>query len=743
MSVSRPWEQVVLHEAGSLVARQAYETDSPDHARLELLEALASLAGGWRLADFRERHPDNYVLDPEASLGIASELQAIVDKANVPIPLALASLARPELEQTDRRKAGVYYTDFRLAQYVANQLVRPLARTDRIIDPAAGTGILLAAVGLMVATSGPGVAGHFVAEQASAADLTVEALRGTRLALASMTDSLDAVDALDSRLRIGDSLMTGREWWKDVAPDGFDVVVGNPPWEKLKASRHEYLKAAGDERHYGDDTESDDDLVRGVGAERAELSDYAEAIANRYPVQAQGEPDLYKAFTALSLELTRADGQIGLLLPAGLIRSEGTEALRRLVFARAAELRITVLENRARFFAIDTRFKFLAVHAAVRPAKTFKPVELLHGSGTPDGVLVTSAARIGRGKLAQVRDDLTVPEVRGATEWKLFTRMHAAGPAFGSPQSWWCPSLMREVDMTRDRPLFTRSPGVGSVAVVEGRMVHQYRIGVKSYQSGTGRRAVWTANGPGHSRIEPQFWMPRDAIPLSARERLDRIRVGFCDITGQTNERSMLASLIPPGVICGNKVPTIAFGVDDAAQYDATLLWLAIANSIPFDWFLRRIITTTVNYFLLLSVPFPESLTPDSVPGRRLINLARRIVEADSAGGAFDPRVIAQLRAEIDVQVGAAYSLGLTDLVTILKDFPLLDRGQPTCDHEIRSTATADLILLEAGKVTGPPNAGQAARCAAQTRVGALAYVPADFQALTRDFAESPAAQQA
>lgn len=74
----------------------------------------------------------------------------------------------------------------------------------------------------------------------------------------------------------------------------------------------------------------------------------------------------------------------------------------------------------------------------------------------------------------------------------------------------------------------------------------------------------------------------------------------------------MLAALIPAGVVCGNKVPTVCFP-DDPTE-DRLFLWLAIVNSIPFDWLLRRVLTTTINDFVLLSIALPPDREIE--PGR-------------------------------------------------------------------------------------------------------------------------------
>ena len=89
----------------------------------------------------------------------------------------------------------------------------------------------------------------------------------------------------------------------------------------------------------------------------------------------------------------------------------------------------------------------------------------------------------------------------------------------------------------------------------------------------------------------------------------------------------MMAALIPPNTVCGNKVPTIEFPNDSSEE--RILLWLAIVNSFPFDWMLRRIVTTTVNYFVLRSLKLP-AIQIDSLPARRLIEIAKRLFELDA-----------------------------------------------------------------------------------------------------------------
>jgi hypothetical protein len=207
-------------------------------------------------------------------------------------------------------------------------------------------------------------------------------------------------------------------------------------------------------------------------------------------------------------------------------------------------------------------------------------------------------------------------------------------------------------------------------------------------------------------------------------------RVGFCDIAGQTNERSLMASLIPPGVVCGNKVPTILFP-DDSSE-ERLLVWTSIANSFTFDWMLRRILTTTVNYFVLESIPMPR-LAKDGLPWKRLVKAARELRTLDRAGSSREIyQRIANLRAEIDAEVAVAYGLDLSDVKLLLQDFPLLDRGQINLPGESKSSITCDYVLSAMAKRTGCRHAPWSCRAAEASAIGAFAYVPSEL-ALGRD----------
>jgi len=689
------------------------------------LEAVSARFGGFDLAAFHEAFGIQSKRPAAELLELAASVASAIERSPIHPALALSALAREALHEWDRKNTGAYHTDFRLATRLAQLAAPTLTHKSKVIDPASGAGILLAALTHAVCGMDRAKAAHWLAHGVCAADLSANSLRAAMLSLASFTDDVAALKAMRARWYCGDSLMADRKVWAAMAPDGFDAVIGNPPWEKVKLSRHEFLKSSGAQRHYGAQVDGLDEV--GFARQRDEVTNYSRRLLARYPDLGSGEPDLYIAFTDLFFELCKGHGVVAALIPGGLIRSQGTQGMRQKIFDASESVSLSIVDNRARFFAIDTRFKFLAlalVKVGSEKSKR-KPITLLHERGTPTGLEATGSAIIGRGALAAVRSDLSLPEVRSVIEWKLFSKIAKGGVSWEEPGSGWTPKFCREVDMTKERPKFVSRATTNALPLIEGRMVQAHRFGVKGHVSGSGRSALWEAYSIGSSRLSPQFWIRPSDIPRANQYRANVLRVGFCDIAGQTNERSLMAALIPPGAVCGNKVPTILFPEDPSEE--RLLVWVSIANSFVFDWMLRRVLTTTVNYFLLQSVPLPK-LAKNGLPWKKLVGAARELQTLDSAGASRETYVrMAQLRGEIDAEVAVAYGLNLRELELVLQDFPILDRGQPVLPGEAKSTITRDSVLAAMAKRTAGRSSVWSRRATEARVLGATAYVPSEL----------------
>ena len=720
MTAPLPRDRELLKEASSALddAMQRWGLPECVDTRLRLLEGAAAHVGGYSLNEF-----DVAIGRPDAqqplaasdaaafSLGVAEAVR----ESPLPPSLALAVLGDSDLDAVARRRQGQYFTDSRLAQGLASGVRESALAAESILDPACGAGVLLVAAALEASSSRQQIT-HIVRSVLWGVDLDWRAVRAARAAIGSLTDDLTAIACLCERLIVADSLTVGRTWWADRAPSGFGVVVANPPWEKLRVTRHEHALDNGYARHYGAEyrvSEIDEVALR---RERRLTHDYRDRATKELYYQGRGSSDLYKMFLELGTAVTSEVGALAFLVPAGFIRNRGDRELREWLFSNF-DSDIVILDNRERYFEIDSRFKFLQL-VAKRTKNQFGTIRF-SSAAVSDGS-ISSKVDTNAHQLSRISADLALPEVKNSDDWEIYKRISRLHPRFGAEDSGWCVQFCREVDMTNDRPKFQRTAfSDGSVPVLEGRMVHHHRVAAKRYISGSGRRAEWSVQPPFQASLKPQWFIHRSQLRPRARSRVDQTRAGFCDITGQTNERTVLAALIPPGVICGNKVPTLDLPSSLHAQ-----AWVGIANSFVFDWLARRSVTTTLNFFIVRNMPIPR--WDDSAEAFAKIAAAtRHLAGLERAEGPDNLWAVAKLRAEIEVLSASQYGITVTDLDHILTDFPQVDRVQPPLLGEARSTVSRDLIVASGHDWAASPEIECAAhRTALAKSLGAVAFLP-------------------
>jgi hypothetical protein len=175
------------------------------------------------------------------------------------------------------------------------------------------------------------------------------------------------------------------DWESDGLTGGFDAVIGNPPWDRMKLQQVEWFaarrpeiamapRAADRKRMIARLRASDDPLA----LDYAKAEDRAEAaarVARRsgdYPLLSGGDVNLYSLFVERSMTLVKRNGMIGLLTPSG-IASDLTAA--KFFKSVATEGRLKAFydfENRAPkrplFFPdVHPQFKFSVLVASPSP----------------------------------------------------------------------------------------------------------------------------------------------------------------------------------------------------------------------------------------------------------------------------------------------------------------------------------------------------------------------------------------
>lgn len=517
------------------------------------------------------------------------------------------------------------------------------------------------------------------------------------------------------------------------ADGGFDVVLGNPPWETLSPDAKEFF-AAYDAQVRFQDRDGQQRIIDRLMGDAAiaarwkttcrELYATVHFIkqSGRYLLFApgnlgKGDFNVYRMFVESALSLTREGGSAAQVVPEGLYNGANCMAIRRALFEHCELSEIYGFENanEAWFRDIDTRMKF-CIYAARVGGRT-ESFGAAFNIRSPDQLAKALAGARLQLPVRLVRefspDALAIMELGNQQDVDIAAKMYR-WPAFGDESSG-PPTrrYMREIDMGTDRDLFSEDP-IG-IPLYEGRMVAQFDHRAKGYRSGRGRAGVWEDLPfcSASKSIQPQWYIPADRVPSKCRERITLFRAGFCDVASPTNERTLVAALIPPHTICGHKVPSLTFEPADSGW--VVSVWLAIANSYAMDFLARKKISLSMSYTLVDSLPFPR-LGRDDPRARALVERCARLSctgremdtfwdrlandgwvpqRASSAElpGELDEEFRLQLHAEIDAIVARdLFELTRNEVEYILGTFPTQQRYQEAAYGEFRSRR----LILEA-----------------------------------------------
>jgi hypothetical protein len=159
-------------------------------------------------------------------------------------------------------------------------------------------------------------------------------------------------------------------------------------------------------------------------------------------------------------------------------------------------------------------------------------------------------------------------------------------------------------------------------------------------------------------------------------------RAACREVARSTDERTVIAAMLPPGVLCGH---TINVERKPAKRSNAAALSLVgVMNSFAFDWMMRQKAAAHVSLYILADIPIPQI---ESEADRFLAHGALRLSSnrraflplwREQLGAAALPRswpVLAGmeerwlLRASMDAIVAHAYGLNRADYQRILSGF--------------------------------------------------------------------------
>lgn len=567
-------------------------------------------------------------------------------------------------------------------------------------------------------------------------------------------------------------------WVLEFAPvyadGGFDIVVANPPWEMLQPRRDEFFSRYRPDFRSLDPASKDEveSKLRDDPEIQAAWETYEQNIQRRatyftdgpaYNRQwgeidgrtRTGRNDLSMLFLERVFDLTNEQGYVAKVLPNKIFSNASAKRLRSHLLDEKRLDSVVGFENKGIFASLHRQFQFAVV--------------VFRNTGSTESFRATFGQRDVE-VLQEYRDEtvrmtpelirryspeaLTFPKVSSQSGIDALETLLDHEPVGESVDGSWRADGHIEI-YTRDSDYFSESRETADYPVYGGSNVHQFvhddsvrdleapeywsvdesrdpdksaKRRIREKNVGRLKRAIYDAfdgeatGGSMRSFVDDLLEDERGR-PLSEEDVLldcTEYRVVYRNITNSGNERTLIAAVIPPGVVCYHALTTVRpYEIepteDDLRQFplhsayersftDRELFVLVgILNSVPLDYFMKTRIDTNIARYKFEGAPVPHLTAGDdwfeyiSQRAARLNCYGDAFAEMRDRLGGIEPVVAAgkreRLRAEIDAAAFHAYGLDRDETAFVLEDFHRVDSPElMTDDYFVRVLDSYDQL---------------------------------------------------
>jgi hypothetical protein len=433
---------------------------------------------------------------------------------------------------------------------------------------------------------------------------------------------------------------------------GFDLALGNPPWERIKLQEQEFFAGRDARIAKAANKAERQRLIEALAeapeesAERMLLDEFTRAkreaeaasvfarveaeAGGRFPLAGVGDVNTYALFAEL---FTTAARHVGAIIPTG-IATDATTApfFSGLVDNKRLRALYSFREIRRWFPATDDRNPFCILALAEKSSAAAFAFSL---DAVAQIKQLERRFTLSPADIAAINPNTrTAPIFRSKADAELTRQIYARVPVLidegkGRDGNPWGIRFQAMFHMSNDSGLFRTAPQLASegltrdgrdwvgadgsgryVPLYEAKMIHHWDHRWACYEdTGEDTRDVSDAekDDPGFE-VEPRYWVPQNDVASRLKDWPHGWLMGWRDICRATDERTVIASAFPLSG-CGDTLLLMFPDVDNARSAAGLL---ACLDSLVGDYVARQKVGGThlkYNVFKQLAVPPPSAFT--------------------------------------------------------------------------------------------------------------------------------------
>ena len=476
---------------------------------------------------------------------------------------------------------------------------------------------------------------------------------------------------------------------------GFNVILGNPPWDKIMLEKHTFLV-----RHYpglrglsaqnyvkkrDEIISKRPDLMQELEEEKWQAETLRKFIYTApYCKIRLGHPDLYIPFCFRFLSLvSQTEGRFGVVLPRSALNANGSTDFRRELISSSGSIDIVTLRNTGGWvFNIHQQFMIGLVNVSM----SHKDAGIsLKGPFNSKNSYIDAKElkpeKLSKDEILNLNANITLPLLPTVESIDVLRQLSKSPALEFNVKGQWRARPLQEMNATNDadKMSFVEDCPKGFWPIYRGGSFNVWEPDTKDYYAFASPDVMHVhlqdkrQNPPKHSvhkEFAEEFLQDESTLPCNYA------RIAFRDVTNAIDARTVIACLIPPCRYLQHSAPYILFPRGD--KKDQAFL-LGVLSSIPLDWYARRFVGLHLTFVIFnhLPIPRPERTNP---LWKRVVELAGRLACPDerfkdwakAAGteyGALDSADKEDKIHELDAVVAHLYGLTEAQLTHIFETF--------------------------------------------------------------------------
>jgi hypothetical protein len=490
---------------------------------------------------------------------------------------------------------------------------------------------------------------------------------------------------------------------------GFDVVLGNPPWERIKLQEKEWFAQRRPDIADAPNASARGRMIKALADEdpalfNAFLEDRREAegeshfirSSGRYPLCGRGDINTYAIFAEMNRMLISPTGSVGFISPSGIATDDTTKYFFADLMESQSLVSLYDFENRDGIFSkVHRSYKFCLLTLSGRPVA--KGADFVFFAHKADDLRNESR------HFVLTSDDLlllnpetkTCPVFRDEKDYRLAIRTAQKAiflTDLRSPRSEPIEVCLR-VDNSKESKYFEKERGSEDkyLPFYEGKMIHQFD---HRYASWNGKDFDYVP--PSSKTLPFQVNSKNYLTEKTAKARYESLKdwyIGVRRLARSTDERTVIACILP--YCC----PAYSFNTFRMSNESSkNLFYLGALNSFVLDYLVRQKLGgANLTWSFQKQIPFTSY--ENAGPLRNHIDSSvleltytawdlkafARDCGYDGEPFAWDEDRRFRLRCELDAAYFHLYGIEREDVVYILDTFPIVKRKEEEAHGEYRT----------------------------------------------------------